>query len=413
MRRLALVAGAALAAGCGPASDHFGVELTLNTGATDQCASPLCTEITVSCDLIVSLRVVDASDPSTVYVSKCLPLKGAQNLCALSSLDFGSTDAIPNRMVRVELAVWPATALEGLPAGTCPSDVQYTLGGMPQDVQLADGISAPPIGGASYFHAGSSSTADVTLGCIHEHALDDQTCRPAGTVAVTAKVDDFDTGVSLPTSLADTVTVGIGEPKSRINPDTQQIEWDLASADITPLPLDTLVSGPVPAWTNKAVPIFQNAACVQVLQDGPQETPTITCHVANPTSPPLDLLAFRLAKSTLAEAFAALRLPGVPDSGLVVGMVVDENGSPVSGATVTTSAGTVRFLNADRTALDPGTVTTTSGMFVSRDVPFDATWSVSDSHGNGPAPGNPIVGGLVVGKATVIYVQLAPPQNGG
>lgn len=409
MRRVALAA--ALVAGCGPASDHFGIEFTLDVGASDQCPSPLCTQIKVSCDLVVSVRVVDASDPSTVYMSKCLPVQNAENLCALSSIDLsgnGVPSAIPNRMVRVEVAVWPAYEVPDL---MCPSDVQFDVRGLPGNVSTPSGADAPAIGGASYFLAGSGDTATVNLGCVDTSELDSNKCGPAGTVKVTAKVNDFDTDVSLPKSLADTVAVGVGEPKSHINPTTQQIEWDLASADITPLPLDTEPT--IPAWTNPDVPVFQHVACVQVLEDGPQETPAITCHAAAPTDTIEDLLSFRLAKSTLAEAFNALRLPGVPDSGLVVGMVVDENGSPVTGATVTTSAGNVRFLNADRTALDPGNVTTTSGMFVSRDVPFDATWSVSDSHGNGPAPGNPIVGGLVVGKATVIYVQLAPPQNGG
>jgi adenosylhomocysteinase len=105
----------------------------------------------------------------------------------------------------------------------------------------------------------------------------------------------------------------------RTNPQTQMIEWELGPSDVTSLP--RTVQGPVPAWRDDQVATsFMRAACVQVLEDGPQETPTITCHAANKDDKALDLRAFRLAKSTLGQAFNVLRLPGVPDQGLVVGI---------------------------------------------------------------------------------------------
>lgn len=401
------IAAAAGAVACGPSSDHFGIDLSLTQGDEYRCPSPVCTGIPLSCDAVVSVRVVDAADPSIVYVSKCLPIDNATNLCSLGALDLGPSNAVPNRMVRVEVLVWPRVDVPDL---VCPTDVQFDGHNMPLSVVPASELAAPAIGGQSYFRAGSGDVATVELGCINITALNGPTCRAPGTVSVAAAVDDFDTGVFLPASIAGSVTVSVGEPKSHTNPDTQQLEWDMSSSDAVNLP-PVPVGGPVPAWRDDQVAItFQQAACIQVLEDGPQETPAITCHFANKDARELDLRAFRLAKSTLAQAFNVLRLPGVPDQGLIVGIVVDHDGNPAAGASVVPSSGSVQFLSADRTMLEPGSVTTSSGMFVSRDVPFDATWSASDGHGDGPSE-TPVIGGLVVGKATVIFIQLEPPSS--
>lgn len=405
--RLAAAVALTLAA-CGPAADHFAIDLTLAQGGEYSCPQSACSAIKLSCDAIVSLRIVDAVDPSIAYVSKCVPVKNADDLCAIGAADLGQANVVPNRMVRVEFLVWPAV---DLPDQMCPTNVQFDAQGMPEAVVLNPTRTAPALGGQTYFQTGTSDAVEVALGCLDLGALDSAACNAAGTVSVHTSIDDFDTGVSLPVSLAQTVTVSVGEPKARTNPQTQQVEWEIAPTDTTTLDLDMPVVGPVPTWSNKQVmTTFQRAACVQVLEDGTQETPAITCHAADKNSTQLDLRAFRLAKSTLAQAYSVLRLPGVPDAGLVVGMVVDADGNPVAGVQVVPSTGTVQFLSADRMAIDPGSLTTESGMFVSRDVPFDATWAASDSHGNQPVE-KTIIGGLVVGKATIIFLQLAPPPS--
>jgi hypothetical protein len=401
MRAPWLLALAALAS-CGPAAGSFTIQLELSQGEEYRCPQPECSQIQLSCNAVLSLRIVDAADPSLVYVSKCLPVEHATDLCAIGSLDLGMTNAVPNKMVRIEVLVWPEVRVPDL---MCPSNVQFDAHDMPVAVD-----PAPAIGGQTYFVPGSSDSVVVPLGCLDVTALDDVACLAPGTVSVAAAVDDFDSGIFLPPSSAANVTVSVGEPKARTNPTTGNVEWDLEPADLTMLP--QTVMDPVPAWKAPSVPItFMRAACVQVLETGTQETPTLTCHSADKNSTALDLRAFRLLKSTLAQAYSALRLPGVPDSGLVVGMVVDVNGNPLAGATVVPSAGTVSFLSADRTGTDPGNVTTSSGMFVSRDVPFDATWAATDGHGNFPTE-TPVIGGLVVGKATVVFLQIEPPPHG-
>ncbi|HTJ46113.1 MAG TPA: hypothetical protein VL463_28605 [Kofleriaceae bacterium] len=400
----ALVLLGALAA-CGPASDHFAIDLSL-AGQGDEYACPntTCTAVQLTCDAVVSLRIVDAADPSTVYLSKCLPLNDAPNLCAIGSLDLGSTEMnpIPNKMVRVEILVWPANEITNL---QCPTDVEFDAQNKPVAVTGPD-QKAPAIGGQTYFRAGTGDVATVQLGCIDLGALNAGACR-LGTVDVKTTVNDFDTDVSLPTAVADTVTVGVGEPKAHINSTTQQIEWQMTTNEIVNLPRVKMdPPPPIPTWREPQVPMpFERAACIQVLEDGPQETPAITCHAADRNTTAIDTVAFKLAKSTLAQAYAALRLPGVPDQGLVVGMVVDANGNPLAGVQVNVLGGSVQYLSADRTMIDPGNSTSTSGMFVSRDAPFDGTWSATDGLGHGPSE-QPIVGGLVVGKATIVYIQI-------
>lgn len=407
IRALAIAIAACLAA-CGPAADHFQIQLELTQGDEYRCEQPVCGAISLSCNSVLSVRIVDAQDPTTVYVSKCLPIDASQrNLCAIGSLDLGMTSAVPNKMVRIEVLVWPESDVAAN-GGVCPTDVQFDAHDMPVEVVPSAETGGPAIGGQSYFQVGSSDVATVELGCIDLASLSDPTCLGPGIVDVKTSVADFDSGVVLASSIADTVTVSVGEPVAQTNPTTQQIEWHMEPSGVIDVPRTSGTT--VPEWENGAVEkVFQRAACLQVLEDGPQETPAITCHAANKDTRLLDVPSYRLAKSTLAQAFNVLRLPGVPDQGLVVGMVVDGDGNPLAGVSVTATPGTISYLSADRGALDPGSVTTSSGMFVSRDVPFDAVWSATDSHGNQPLE-KPVIGGLVVGKATVVFMQIeAPP----
>lgn len=398
--RAALVALALALAACGPDASSFAITFSLTQGDQYHCPSATCAGIAVSCDTVVSVRIVDAADPSTVYLSRCVPLTDVNNLCGVSKIDLatdGVAPTVPNRMVRIEVLVWPQVALTD---GACPTDVEFDAHGMPLAV-----APAPAIGGQRYFLAGSSDTAQIELGCLDAGALNDLTCRSPGTTRVRAVVDDFDTRVFLPPAIADNIDVVAGVPTPHTNPDNGQIEWKL---DTDGRALDRSVIAPVPAWQNDILLGDTTVACVQTLDNsGTERTPAVTCHGIDPDAREIDLRAFRLAKSSLNQVIGVLRLPGAPDAGMVVGMVVDHLGSPVQGATVLPSAGSVRYVNGDRTALTDDIVTSPSGMFVSQDVPFDAAWTATDAHGL--APSEPPVGGLLVGTVTVVVIQLQPP----
>ncbi|MCE9571654.1 MAG: hypothetical protein K8W52_00720 [Deltaproteobacteria bacterium] len=401
LRRAVLALGLVALAACGPDTSTFSIKLTLTQGDAYRCPSPNCAGIMVSCDTVVSVRIVDASDPSIVYLSRCLPLPTSSNLCSLASLDLtgdpgAPTPTVPNRMVRVEVLVWPAVALDD---GTCPTNIEFDARGMPVAVS-----PAPAIGGQTYFLPGSSSVAEVELGCQDAGALNELACRSAGTTRVRAVVDDFDTRVFLPPMVARDIEVSAGVPVARTNPDTGLTEWLL---DTTDGAMPNIVPAPVPAWQHDTKLEFDQVACVEVLDSGTEQTHDVTCRQIPVGADGFDVRAFRLAKSSLNQVVGVLRLPGAPDDGLVVGIVVDYLGAPVAGATVLPSKGSVRYVNADRTMLTEDTVTSPSGMFVSQDVPFDAAWTATDA--KGLAPSEPPVGGLLVGAATIVVIQLQPP----
>ncbi len=397
---LALVALAA----CGPDASSFAIKLTLTQGDAYRCPSPSCAGIMVTCDSVVSVRIVDAADPSIVYVSRCLPLPPGPNLCGLSSLDLTGDGnqplpLVPNHMVRIEVLVWPKVALTD---GACPTDVEFDARNLPVAVTHAAATSAPAIGGQAYFLPGASDRAEVELGCLDAGALNELACRSAGTTRVRAVVDDFDTRVFLPPPLANGIEVAVGVPVPRSNPDTQLTEWQLEAG-----PMPRVVVAPVPAWQTDARLVFDEVACVQVLDSGTEQTRDVTCRQIPLGAKEFDVRAFRLEKSSLRKVVSALRLPGTPEEGLVIGQVLNSQGNPVMGATVLPSKGAIRYLNDTRDGLTEDSVTSLSGMFVSQDVPFDATWTATDAQGL--APSVPPVGGLVVGTVTIVVIQLQPP----
>ena len=95
-----------------------------------------------------------------------------------------------------------------------------------------------------------------------------------------------------------------------------------------------------------------------------------------------------------------------PDQGLVIGIVLDYLGNPVSGLNVATTAGAVRYLSADRHNIILGG-TSASGIFISEDAPFGTTFSATSSLHTVAG-----FGGLVDGKVTVVVLQFGTPVGG-
>jgi hypothetical protein len=106
---------------------------------------------------------------------------------------------------------------------------------------------------------------------------------------------------------------------------------------------------------------------------------------------------------------------GIPESGMVLGVVVDSEGQPAAGVTVTASAGTVRYLSEDyMSTLDslglPLSETTARGAFVSVDVPFGFLATPTEWHAEKNMVNEEVtqIGGLVRGKLTFVKLKLKP-----
>lgn len=392
------VAIAAIALGaCGPDSTPFAVRLSLefDRNHAQSCVSNVCESIPMSCDAMVLVRVVDAEDGSS-YLNECTAIAGNQDLCGIGAVDLDDR-LIPNTMVRVQVAVWPASAL---PDGRCPT-VLFSDDGKAR----TDGTNDPPpaIAGEEFFEVGSASTATVTLGCIDELSLDTPECRGGGNVRVGAGVLDFDTNLSVSPTVQNLV-VSIGEPKLFGG------NWSLSSSET--VVLERHVIGGIPVWEGPEMGgvdlTFEEAACIQVFEDQtPDVTSTLACRPASAADTELDLngvlvkkAAQELVKTALGGAF--------PTGGIVIGRVLDETGQPAAGVTVepaeTSGPATVIYLSDDMTATTTGAVTTTSGAFISLNAPFDTTWQVM-----GEDVVEKQLGGRVTGKVTVIELQLMEP----
>ncbi|HET9992359.1 MAG TPA: hypothetical protein VFQ65_27695, partial [Kofleriaceae bacterium] len=253
---------------------------------------------------------------------------------------------------------------------------------------------SPAVGGIAFYHPGDPETV-VELGCADLTLLNDPVCTGA-TTQITAAVTDFDTLVSVPPSLAPHLTVSVGEPRSSII--GTMVHNTLEMMDLTQLTYDQ--SGSTPSWQG-LLPGQLAISCIQVDEDVAARTDSVRC------SPPAnDLVGTRLAKATLDEILAALGLTGFPDNGLVVGIVLDDQGNPASGLQVAASGlATVKYLSADRHSVG-GAATSTGGIFLSQDATFGTTFSAMQAGQQVQA-----VGGLIDGKVTIVVLQI-PHQTG-
>ena len=395
-RMLLLLASASLAAACG-SDAPLQFKLQLTSGAEQTCPAASCLQIPVQCDAVVSIRIFNPATPLAPYIKVCEDLPAADNLCGLNRVQLPIGN-VPNERLEVQVAIFPRTALPRVDnAPVCPTDLQFSPTGKPTG--LGQG---PAIGGRAFYSPGDEQTV-VDLGCTDLTLVSGAACAGPTEVDVTAAVNDFDSGVFLAPTLADAMTVTVGEPKSQTNPLNGSQEWSLASQGLTPLPRTS--AAPVPGWATSVPTRFQDAACVNVLEDGAQSTSTVSCRAANSATNAIDIQGYRLSRLSLGQILAALHLLLFPDDGLVVGMVRDFRGNPAAGVVVRSSAtsGTIQYLSADRASVG-GTMTTASGVFVGRSVPFNTSFSANNVVA-------PVVGGVIVGKVTIVVLELMPPPN--
>ncbi len=120
-------------------------------------------------------------------------------------------------------------------------------------------------------------------------------------------------------------------------------------------------------------------------------------------------VGMRLAVPLLNQLLAALPDKAFTlDHGLVVGIVLDSNGSPVAGQMVAASdpLATIGYLTVDGSSFT-GTATSASGIFESTNATFDTTWTMQ----SGATLEMTGFGGLVDGMVTVVVLQFPPPNH--
>ena len=403
MRAALLVA--MLLVACSPNRDPLQIHYDLSSGPSQSCPSTSCSGVPMSCDVVLQVRIANPADPTLAYVSTCTAVTAPETLCAISRVALPDTLQVPLQTVEVQIAIYPATAVtDSNGVITCPGDLEFGDDNLPVLATMS-GSPSPSIAGRA-FAAPSDDDVYVTLGCPDAAALTGNACLPPGTVQVTGSVDDFDTGVFVPDSLAVNLDVLTGEPLPRTDTTTQTTEYYLDSTDTTSL---TQVSfSPVPSWQGNVATKFVNAACLEVLDPtSAQTTASVTCKTATSADTSLDLNGIRVAKSTLAEVLTALGDTEFPDQGLVLGMVVDDVGAPAPSITVVPSSGTVKYLSGDRSSITGQNATTTSGIFISTDAPFNTSWGINSISQMVTAS----YGGLINGKLTVVLIELREPTN--
>ncbi len=389
-----LLAAASVWASCG-SDAPLQFQLQLTTGAEQTCPASSCLQIPIQCDAVVSIRIFNPATPLAPYIKVCEDLPAADNLCGLNRLQLPVSN-VPNERLEVQVAIFPRSGLPRVGnAPVCPTDVQFSPTGKPTG--LGQG---PAIGGRAFYSPGDDQTV-VDLGCTDLTLVSGAACSGPTEVDVTAAVNDFDSGVFLAPTLADTMTVTVGEPKQQTNPLNGALEWSLASQALTALPRTQ--AAPVPGWAASVPTRFREAACVNVLEDGAQSTSTVTCRAASSATNAIDIQGYRLSRMSLGQILAALHVLLFPDDGLVVGIVRDFRGNPAAGIVVRSNAttGSIQYLSADRTAVG-GPMTTASGMFVARSMPFGTTFSANNVVA-------PVVGGAIIGKVTIVVLELLPP----
>lgn len=325
------------------------------------CPSTDCTLVPMSCASVMSIRIVDPADTSSRFLEQCVEVSPNRNqtMCALATVDLEPT-LIPVRDLEIQVAVYPLAVIQPDPMKpdlVCPTKVDYsTATGFP-----VEQAPTPALGGHAFYHPGDD-TVVVTLGCTDLAALN-ESCAISDLVKVTATVDDFDTRFPVmggSPSLADRLTVSVGEPQGQgstfvLNPgDTRLLE----RSDI----------GPIPTWGGDVELRPNKYTCLEVLENVAQSTATLRCEPAT-SGEHLALRGAWLAKPQLDEILTALDLAEFPGEGITIGVVVDDVGNPIVGATVSPRTGTVMYLSNDRAGfVTDGTSGT--GIFVSRDAPF-------------------------------------------
>lgn len=393
--------------------------LRLEMGISDldavACGGTTCADVTASCGAVIGVRIVDPNDPTAPYMAICkdVAFNSDRDLCLINQLELDGTIPLPVDTLEVQVVIFPADDIyrdvDGEPI--CPATVKFDgVNGFPlgavsftNPLDPSQTKSAhPAVGGRGFWQPGDEKVR-VELGCPNLPALNDPTCEGIRTVQVRGQVTDFDSSQSVSSTLGNRLAVSVGEPQLITLPAGQ--EYELNPADTTAL--DRVVFGPIPTWEVDVPHDFQTVACLQVLDDVPEATATLTCKSATPMTTSIDLVGTRLAKETLDAILLAAGNPSL-DKGITIGIVLDDAG-PSANRTITLNpggAGTVRYLSADGTNFNAPT-TTAAGIFISEDAPFGTQFETLK--GSDLATG---IGGIVNNKITIVQLRFVNPPVG-
>jgi hypothetical protein len=404
--RLAL---AAVIAACGD-PPPLTIKYKLSSSASQQCLNAnktpaqSCTDVGLPCEMYLSVRIVSPRDPTQAFVSVCQAVNGRHDLCSIAGIDLPDGVSIPEQTLQVQVALYDASDLPRDDTGEvhCPADPQFSPDGLPVTERSLTGDPPPAVGGMAFYHPGDEQTV-IALGCTDPPAL--QACMQDNSVDVTATVNDFDIPISVPRSIADSLEVLVGEPGPTINPN----EYVLSPSNTRPL--DPVTGAQPPQWGATLDPLFMSSACVEVLEDGPEIRPTLTCRPVSTMDHMLDLTGVRVQLATidgLLKLVDPMHTATLPAGGIVIGMVLDSTGTPIPNMTVTPSTmATIQYVSPDRTQLVLGG-TSTSGIFISLDAPYGTSFS---AHGASMLQMATGFGGLVHGKVNVVVLQFDKPQG--
>jgi hypothetical protein len=373
------------------------------SGGAGQCKKPSggsaesCLDVPMRCDAVLSLRIVDPGNPTIPYVTVCKDViaDAPHDLCSIAAIDLPEGIVLPKKTLEIQVLVWPRDAV------TDPSTkmldclrnevVFEAADGFP--ITTTPGAPSPAFGGHTYFHPGDTETV-VTLGCTDPQSVNDSTCAGTPDLVATSTVIDFDTRVPVSPDEGDGLSVAVGTPEP------SGTDHVLDALHLHQLP--RVVRGPPPVW-KASINNFTvtDTACIAVLEDIPFPVTALHCVPTAPGSHTLDIQGIRLTKPSLQQILNAVG--GLPASGMTIGIVVDQQNNALTGVPVSSPGAAIKYLTASRDALVAnGMATTSSGVFVSLNADYGATFTATSGFKTATA-----LAGRVMGKVTIALLQFS------
>jgi hypothetical protein len=394
---------AALAVACGPSGDRLHIYYDFARGSEQTCigedGDPVenCTGIPMTCDSVALLRILDP-DTGKIWVDQCgtIPRAAQDDLCPITRA-FAEFDPIPTTRTLVQLAVYNRADLmtddDGNPV--CPADLKFTATKF-----IAPTNSPMPALAGMEFTDGFDNEVTVMLGCNDTALIDTLECRNESALDFTASVLDLDLQIPVGTMTAANLSVRVGSPIQSAG------VWTLDLASTFEL---SLVPGQARWFANDVNIDLHEYLCLQLIQTEERGAAPVTCRTLPDLLPTaFDVVGYHVNALTVDDVLGALGLPDVPNAGMVIGIVVDQQGNPVDGVTVTDSGGsTIKYLSSDRTN-DDAPMTTDAGIFMSTNAELQVAGEAN--HWSGTRPDtiqvNDPIGGKITDRLSIVVIQM-------